>query len=645
MPLLDFMNKKFIKKEIFLDQLNWESFLFLFLKRGVKKVLVLDSIKPQNLFFKFLLNLKGLSIKEKSFFVGHLFNIKKKSIYLLAGEIVDKLAFKISEESINKSLKLNHLNTQYGNNTIRLFIAKTYKPKLFYWIIRGLTSKNLASSQINSVELFIKDPIIFEKESLDGLIKGLTYNFYSFKIKQLVVIKSYIFYFFKSLMKSFIDLFSKRNLIEYDANLSSVLSLQEESIRLDQSLRNQYSWYEIKKNNQKFNSFVLINNFYPNPTKIDIDDLNATKNYVLSQNFLNDAKKNYKNHRVRKLIKKEIRDILKILLKTKNLSQKYLLFQVFHLLKTSDSLASLCLLLNTKVFLIKECQYITSDAIQLVSSFIDVETICIQYSNMTRPNPMTMTTSDKFLIFSDNYKKVFSTKKIYPKKFIETGYPLNGIQNKLIHRVNKIKKDLEKKNVRFVIGYFDESIADTGDKWGLVHREDHLKDIRALARAVIADSSLSVLIKNQFVSNDLNKIFPEDLLIKKAKETDRFISISEGSHRNDVYPMQIALISDFCIGYKFGGTAAIESAITGTRTVLVDRYNFDTAHDNIYSKANIIYKDFNSLIQDIIGYRAKQARVKDIGDWSSIINYFDPFLKNDNNSVLRNYQIIQSAIN
>tara|TARA_B110000003_G_C16628336_1_gene525676 strand:- start:213 stop:2132 length:1920 start_codon:yes stop_codon:yes gene_type:complete len=639
------MNEKVKKIEIFLDQLNWESFLFLFLKRGVEKILVLDKIKFHNKLFQLFLNLKGISIIEKSFFVGDLFNDKNKSIWLLAGEIVDKLAFKISDRSLKKNKNLNYLNSNYGNNTLRLFIAKNYKPKLIYWIIRGLTSINLSSSKMNSVELVIKEPIFFEKENLNNIIEGLSFKFYNYKLKELVLIKSFIIEFFKLIVKKFLNFSFKKIDLPYDLNLSSVLSSQEESIRIDQSLRNQHSWYDIDKDDKKFNSFVSLNSFYPNSLKQDINELRDKKNYVLPEKFFDFAKRKYKDHYVRKLIKKEINHIFKILFNRKNLSDKYLLIQTLFLLRLSDSLACLCLLLKTKVYLIKEPQYITSDAIQMVSSLINVKTICIQYSNKSRPSPMSMSTCDIFLIFSDNYQKVFKTKNIFPKKFIETGYPLNGIQNKLTNRVKKIKNDLKKKNVSFVIGFFDESISDINDKWGFISPKDHLKDIHILAKAVIEDSSLSVIIKNQFINNDLDKIFPNDLLIKRAKETKRFISISEGSHRNDIYPMQIALVSDFCISYKFGATAGLESAITGTRTVLVDKFNFDTAHDEIYSKNNIIYKDFDKLIQDIYKFRAKQLDLKNLGDWSSIINYFDPFSKKDNNAVKRNYKIIKSIIN
>ena len=72
------MNKKSIKKRIFLDNLNWESFLFLFFKSGIEKALVLDNIKFYNNIFKLILRIRGISIEEKSFFAGNLYNGQQK---------------------------------------------------------------------------------------------------------------------------------------------------------------------------------------------------------------------------------------------------------------------------------------------------------------------------------------------------------------------------------------------------------------------------------------------------------------------------------------------------------------------------------------------------------------------------------------
>ena len=74
------MNKESDKKEIFLDQLNWESFLFLFFKNDIQRIWVLDKIKFQNYIFKIILNLKGLFIKEKPF-LQEIYSIMNKNRY------------------------------------------------------------------------------------------------------------------------------------------------------------------------------------------------------------------------------------------------------------------------------------------------------------------------------------------------------------------------------------------------------------------------------------------------------------------------------------------------------------------------------------------------------------------------------------
>ena len=62
-------------------------------------------------------------------------------------------------------------------------------------------------------------------------------------------------------------------------------------------------------------------------------------------------------------------------------------------------------------------------------------------------------------------------------------------------------------------------------------------------------------------------------------------------------------------------------------------------------KANIIYNDFNKLIEDIYRFRSNQSNFESLGDWSPIIDYFDPFTnETDNNAVRRNFNIIKSHI-
>ena len=637
---LVFMNNK-INKQIFLDYLNFRSFCIIFFRRDIKKVSILEKIKPINRFFKFVLNFRGVKISEKSFFVGNLFTKDQKSIHLLAMEMGNKLSFKISNQIIKNNKKLNFLNNEYGNNTIRLYLAKQLKYDLIFCIKRGLVSIESSASPKTNIELLIKKPYSLDQINLNKIITGLTFKFYDSNINKLMIIKLLFSLKFKRLIKRYyLRLFSVGMKLPNQFTLGSVLSFQEDSIRNDQSLRNHFNWIDLATIDNSFNSFVVSIFNSVNQSLCNVEKLSKKQVYFLTENIFHFSMRRFKKHPLRKLIKKEIKSIFKaILKKNTSFSHAYLLLKCMNLFYQSESLASLCLFLNTKVFVTKDPQLLSSDAIQLVSKLINVKTICIQYSNVSRPDPMLMSTADEYLIFSNNYKKVLKTELISPKKFTEIGYCINGIQKKISERAFKIKNQIMINKVNFIIGYFDESIS--FDKWGLVSKEAYIKEIHLLAKYVIRDPTVCVIIKSQFIFNLLITKFSDDILVKKALLTNRFIEVYEGTHRNDVYPMQIGLIANICINHKFGATAGLETAIVGTRTILLDNYNYMTYHDTQYNKGKIIYSNLSQLLKDIDEFRSNNKNYSNLGDWSGIIDYFDKYRQN---SVMKISNRIKSSL-
>ena len=73
-------------------------------------------------------------------------------------------------------------------------------------------------------------------------------------------------------------------------------------------------------------------------------------------------------------------------------------------------LAQVCKYLNIKTYVIKETYFEYSDAIQLVSKQLDIKTLAYQYSNLGYFSPMTISSSDVFLNFSNSYNNIFKKK-------------------------------------------------------------------------------------------------------------------------------------------------------------------------------------------------------------------------------------------
>ena len=92
--------------------------------------------------------------------------------------------------------------------------------------------------------------------------------------------------------------------------------------------------------------------------------------------------------------------------------------------------------------------------------------------------------------------------------------------------------------------------------------------------------------------------------------------------RNDILPIEPALVSDICIAQKYGATAGLNSAIVGKKTILLNRHGYKTEHDNIYnhSRRTICYDNINDALIDIKNLKNKNKT--NVGNWDEILNYF-----------------------
>ena len=88
--------------------------------------------------------------------------------------------------------------------------------------------------------------------------------------------------------------------------------------------------------------------------------------------------------------------------------------------------------------------------------------------------------------------------------------------------------------------------------------------------------------------------------------------------------MEIGLTSDICVGGAVGGTASLEAALSGTRSVLINEYYLPSKWD-ILSRKNIVFLNFEDFINGLYKENKWLSDDSDIGDWSSFIDFYDPY--------------------
>jgi hypothetical protein len=608
---------------VYLDELTLPAFWRLFRIRGAMSVTVLEAIKPGQRLWCGLLKGKGINVVEATFFAGHLKTGDGESVPLAARRVAGQIALVAAKEIVQSDPNLDSLNEAYGRNTLRLFIAKQLHPHIEYWTFRTLVAQALCASV--RAEVWLKEPTWFDGRLIGEAFPGVDLRFYptsGFRPVNLAI--SWI----RDVARDIIVTLGlgRRNRYFKPAKTQnpSVLTHQEDSIRADRSLRGQPHWVDVSQTTEIFDIYVVVLQAAKFFIATDESQSSRAGVTILQTSAFRSALHAMRNDKILQRVRRDRRTAMLAVFQARGFSNKYFLLRVASLLRKAEQMGALALWLNARLFLISETYNSFADAMQLVAPDLNVTTIAYQYSNMAFVSPLMMSTADKFLIFSDMYKALYKTDGIAPQQFLPTGYLYDGVANLVREKARKHREALSRAGAKFIVCYFDESVQH--DRWGFVSKDDHLAEHHALANTVLTDSTFGVVVKSQFIFNSPSRLYPKDDIIRAAKATGRYLELMEGVHRNDIYPTEAALVADLCISHKFGATAALESAIAGVRTVLLDTYGTKTLWDHVYSQADIEYENMDSLIGAIIRYRAGNVAERTLGDWTPILQYFDPYL-------------------
>ena len=90
-------------------------------------------------------------------------------------------------------------------------------------------------------------------------------------------------------------------------------------------------------------------------------------------------------------------------------------------------------------------------------------------------------------------------------------------------------------------------------------------------------------------------------------------------------PAQSAMASDIAIQEEMmAGTAGIEAVLTGTPTLMMDRYGFKGSQFYKLGLGRVVFNDWSSLWKNLEKHW-RQEPVDGFGDWSPILDDIDPF--------------------
>jgi hypothetical protein len=600
---------------------------------GVSRIIVLEALDYRQRKHVAALNRKGVKVEEGDFFLGHLKNPDGESVYLASRRVAGRLALEAAALVIDAQPLLKELNAKYGRETLRLSLAKDLlgfiqKPLDYVYAARALAYPI-------PPRLWLAGPARFSGCLLERAVPDVQFNFYPATPSRISLV---LVHLVKHLGKHVNNLcYLGRTAPAQRDSLPGVLMVQEDSIRADQSLRGQPHWLNANATQQKFRTFIA--NFLPYlEIAGDVKKFSNSALEFVSRPSVRAAWGRRKMSAPLRRLAEDGRALRRTAFRQQGFEETAALLSASRLFMDAERLGALAAYLNIKVFVTHQ---LSSDPIQLVAKEMKIRTIAFQYSNLGMLSPLMMSTCDCYVIFSDMYKAILEHDGIGPKQWRVVGYIHDRVAAIVRDRARKHRDGLCSNGAEFIVCYFDESVQH--DKWGLVSKSDHLAEIHLLAKSVLEDSSFGVILKSQFLVNTPSRLYPHDVLIQSAKATGRYLELTEGKHRNDIYPAEAALAADICISHKFGATAALEAACAGMKVVLLDSYGCRTAWDAIYSNVSIEYRTISEALEAIKRYRSGCQGNQALGDWTPILDRFDPYI--DGRATARLLELIEQSAN
>ena len=236
-----------------------------------------------------------------------------------------------------------------------------------------------------------------------------------------------------------------------------------------------------------------------------------------------------------------------------------------------------------------------------------------------------LTNSD--IVFSYSKFSNEIEKKLQSKiKFnLIVGYPKDYASALLKDDAYLIRSQLKANGAKKIVFVIDENSNDDS-RW---HTGNELQreNYSYILEKLFDEPWLGVVFKPKNINNLRQRLGQVADLLDKALATGRcYIFEDVGRHTTSAPPILAGLASDVCIhGHLSAGTAALECALEGLPTLLIDREG--TPYSKLYDlpKGKVIFQDWPSAIDALMDHFNTPDGLSGFGDWSSIIDQFDPY--------------------
>jgi len=206
-----------------------------------------------------------------------------------------------------------------------------------------------------------------------------------------------------------------------------------------------------------------------------------------------------------------------------------------------------------------------------------------------------------------------------------TGYPRDYAAPLLRAEAFELRQRLQAAGARKVVFVIDENSVDD-PRWHTGH-ELQRENYRHILEKVLTTHWLGVVFKPKAARTLRDRLGAVASLLLEAEKTGRcFVYAETGRDVTSAPPLVAGLAADVCIhGHLCAGTAALECALAGLPTLLIDREGALDSKLQELPREKVIFSDWPSAIDSLMEHFERPDGLPGFGDWSQLIGELDPF--------------------
>ena len=210
--------------------------------------------------------------------------------------------------------------------------------------------------------------------------------------------------------------------------------------------------------------------------------------------------------------------------------------------------------------------------------------------------------------------------------FVITGYPKDYAGSILKTEAHKLRKGLRSNGAEKIVFVIDENSGDDA-RWHTGHplqRENY----RFILEKVLETPWLGVVFKPKVSRTLIQRLGSVAELLIEAEKTGRcFMYKDSGHHTTSAPPLLAGLSADVCIhSHLSAGTAALECALQGVPTLLIDREGTPFSKLNDLPQGKVVFKNWPDTIDAVMEHFQSDRGIPGFGVWDEeFLREMDPF--------------------